>query len=476
MRRVPHGVWLCSLTILLLVFAACGGGADSEGMGNESVVLEGVTGEGIVTRISGISKPDGDQPPDVGGVTFDIQHVDRLINNKVSIELFTAGDETSPAGKTPGNEVISLVPGTYSAKLVYRQSKATRFEGSIAGVQVHAGRTAKYKVKVEAPIGFLNLKFYNDEVDVRKKVTYTLYPVTEGDDGPVRGEPLLAGQSAEEALAVPEGVYDVLAVYQETDNLQREAWLEGLAVEGGMSQLVKEYDFAVTLHGFILHAKNFGEDVSDKSTVYFYRPGSNVEFAVASDQGPAGKLLVIKPGRYDVRVVYQPSAEQVTWGDKTIPNVEIAERKDAEEPVAGEGEGEAEGAESTPEPAKDAAAEEPAAGAEEGTEAPAAEEESQLHVMEVDLEKELGLLDVVVTYGGEDVSEKAIMRVIYAGADKVAASAVIDITGISKHIIPAQKYDIHIKYAQADLKGELWFEDVTIAHGETWTQEAELRP
>jgi len=447
-------------------------------MGNEAVVLEGVAGEGIVTRVSGVSKPDGDQPAESGGVTFDIQHVDRLINKEVSIELFTGGDEANPAGKTPGNEVISIAPGTYTAKLVYRQSKVTRFEGTITGVQVHAGRTAKYKVKVEAPIGFLNLKFYNDEVDVRGKVTYSVFPVTEGDEGPVRGEPLLTGQSAEEALAVPVGVYDVLAVYQETETLQREAWLEGLAVEGGMAQLVKDYDFAVTLHGFIMHAKNFGEDVNDQSMVYFYRPGSNVEFAVASDQGPAGKRLVIKPGRYDVRVVYQPSAEQVTWGDKTLENVEIEDTK-AAAAAAGDdaaAEGAEAAAEGTKEPDEGQATEEAEGDAGEDGEVAPAEEESQLIEMEIDLEKELGLLDVVVTYGGDDVSEKSIMRVIYAGADKVAASAVIDVTGVSKHIIPAGKYDIHVKYAQADLKGELWYEDVVIGHGETWNQAAELRP
>jgi hypothetical protein len=95
--------------------------------------------------------------------------------------------------------------------------------------------------------------------------------------------------------------------------------------------------------------------------------------------------------------------------------------------------------------------------------------------MEVDFEKALATLKLQVFYGGEDVSEKTQMRVLHAGADRVAAAALVSVTGLSEHIVPAGEYDIEIAFKQRDLKGERWFEGVALEHDQVWEQAFDLR-
>ncbi len=495
---------------LLLSNVACnGGGGGKDPLGKEQVILDGKDGQGVVKRFSGISKQDEALAEGTGTIIFDVQHVDRLVNKEVTLEVFAAGKTTEPLGTVKGNEsfVVEMPEETSETMLdvhmVYAHSEITSHEGVMKGVVAHVGRNAKYKVKLEAPVGFLDIKFLNDGVDVGAKVTCDLFAAVEG--GGERGEPMVTGFNFEEMLAVPAGKYDVRAQYQETETVRQDAWVEGLEVAGGMARLAHEYDFAVTLHGFILHVKNFGEDVSAQSMVYFYAPGANTEFAVAQDQGQAGQRLVIKPGTYDVRAVYQPGPEKTTWGDKVLHDVEIgfeAEEEDAEgeegdEDAAAEGEGDAapavgegdaapaegEGDAAPAEGEGDAAPAEgegdvaPAEG--EGDAAPAEGETVKksaptLIEMEVDVEKPLGTIVIKALYGGADVSEKAILRALFAGADKSAASAVLAVTGLSTHVIPAGEYDIGITYEEADLQGAEWFDGVLFEHGTVWEQEVDL--
>ena len=492
----------CVLAGMMSGVAACnGGGGGKDPLGKDQIILDGQNGEGVIKRYSGVSKPDDAVAEGQGAVLFDVQHIDRLVNKETTLEVFPAGETTAPVGSIKGNESLSIVlpegaaEGTYDVRLVYEHSEITRYEGEMKAVTVHRGRTVKYKVKLEAPVGFLDMRFLNDGVDVGTKVTVDLFQAVE-EEGGERGEPLMEGVNFAEMLAVPAGQYDARALYQETENIQQEAWIEGLVVEGGMARLVHEYDFAITLHGFILHVKNFGEDVSANSTVYFYVPGANTEFAVAQDKGPAGERLVIMPGTYDVRAVYQPGPEQTTWGDKVLRDVEIGFVGDADEAAEGEvaenevAEGEvAEGEAAEGEAAAgEAAAGEAAAGeAAEGGTAEGGDAEADagtrteakaaptLIEMEVDVEKPLGTLTIKALFGGEDVSDKAQLRAIFAGADRSAASAILAVTDLSTHVIPAGDYDILISFEESDLRGRIWFEGVHIEHGTVWEKEIDLR-
>ena len=248
--------------------------------------------------------------------------------------------------------------------------------------------------------------------------------------------------------------------------------MEGLIVAGGMARLIQEHDFAITLHGFLLHAKNFGEDVNDKTTVYFYRPGANVEFAVAVDQGPAGEILAAEPGIYDIRVVYQPSQEPTTWGDRVLHDITIGGEDDVTQPSGAEDA--AAGEAGAPPAEADAPAAE--AGATEPSEEVVAEEpKSMLVEMEVDLEKALGTVIVTAMWVDTDVSDKTMLRAIFAGADKQAASAVLNVTGLGTHVIPAGDYDILISYDESDLRGRVWYDGLHFEHGDVWEQVVQLR-
>jgi len=465
----------------LVALNACGGGAGKKDpLGKEPIILDGQDGEGVVKRYSATSKQDEAVPEGHGEVIFEVQHIDRLVNKEVTIELFAQDGSETVVGTVHGNDPLQIQLGEenheakYDAKLVYQHSEVAKYDGTMKGITVHRGRKVKYKVKLEAPVGFLDLRFSNDGVDIGSKVRIDVFPAAE-EEGAERGDALIADYDPREMLAVPSGTYDVWVKYNETESVQQEAWLEGLSVAGGMARLIHEHDFAVTLHGFLLHAKNFGVDVNDQTTVYFYRPGANVEFAVAIDQGPAGEILSAEPGIYDVRVVYQPSQEPTTWGDLVLPDIEIGGANDVVQPSGGAEDGAAaEGEEAAPAEGETAEAAATGEEAAEG-EAAAEEPESLLVEMEVDLEKPLGTIVVKAMWGESDVSDKAMLRAIFAGADKQAASAVLNVTGLSSHVIPAGDYDILISYDEADLRGSVWFDGLHFEHGDTWEQAVQLR-
>jgi hypothetical protein len=485
-----YSLWIA--TALVFGLTACGGGGGGNSLGKDPVIIDGVAGEGVVKRYSGTSKIDEELGEGEGRIVFDVQHIDRLVNKEVEITVSDADGVSLTPVSIAGNEPLTVtfaegeVEKTLSARLVYEPSPITRHESELKQLVAHRDRKIVYKVKIEAPVGILDLRFFNDGVDVGSKVLYDLFPAAP-EDGGERGEAVLTEQANSElGLAVPAGRYDVHATYKETETISQDAWIEGLVVESGLAKLVHEYDFAVTLHGFIMNARNFGEDVNAQSTVYFYVPGANVLFAVAQDQGPCGKRLVVPPGTYDVRVVYQPGSEQNTWGDKVIHNVEIgvpaAEDEAAEDAEAGaEGEaaeGEAaEGVAAEGDAAEGVAAEGDAAEGDVATEetAEASGSKSQLIEMEIDLEKALATLQVRALYGGEDVSDKAVLRAIFTGADKQAASALLNVTGLGTHVIPAGDYDIEISYDESDHRGKLWFEAIHLEHGDSWTEDVELR-
>ncbi len=67
------------------------------------------------------------------------------------------------------------------------------------------------------------------------------------------------------------------------------------------------------------------------------------------------------------------------------------------------------------------------------------------------------------------------MRVINAGADKSAASAVLSAVALSEHVVPAGSYDILLSYEESDLAGELWIEGIELEHGSVWEKSVDLR-
>ena len=468
-----------SLVVLgLLALNACNGGpSKKDPLGKEVIIIDGQAGDGVVTRYSASSKPDDAMAEGQGEVIFEVQHVDRLVNNEVTIELVPQEGSPGVVGAVRGNEAVAVAfaedqfEAKYDARLVYKHSEVAMYDGEMHGITAHRGRRVKYKVKLEAPVGFLDMRFFNAGVDVGGKVKVDIYPAAE-EEGAERGESLVADYDPRDMLALPAGAYDVRAHYAETKSIQQEAWLEGLIVAGGMARLIQEHDFAITLHGFLLHAKNFGEDVNDKTTVYFYRPGANVEFAVAVDQGPAGEILAAEPGIYDIRVVYQPSQEPTTWGDRVLHDITIGGEDDVTQPSGAEDA--AAGEAGAPPAEADAPAAE--AGATEPSEEVVAEEpKSMLVEMEVDLEKALGTVIVTAMWVDTDVSDKTMLRAIFAGADKQAASAVLNVTGLGTHVIPAGDYDILISYDESDLRGRVWYDGLHFEHGDVWEQVVQLR-
>ena len=471
-----------SIAVLgLIACNACGGGSgQKDPLGKEVIIIDGQAGEGVIKRFSATSKPEEEMADGQGELIFEVQHVDRLVNNEVTIEFVPLDGSPSALEAVQGNDpvTVSFAEGQheikYDARLVYKHSEVAKYEGEMKGITAHRGRRVKYKVKLEAPVGFLDMRFFNDGADVGAKVRIDVYPATEEEEAE-RGEALIADYDPREMLAIPAGTYDVRALYAETKSIQQEEWLEDLVVAGGMARLIHEHDFAITLHGFLLHAKNFGEDINDKTTVYFYRPGANVEFAVAVDQGPAGEILSAEPGIYDVRVVYQPSQEPTTWGDLVLQDVVIGKTEEVTQPSGSE-DGAADTGDGGESPAADPP---PAADGTPATESPeeaAAEEpESMLVEKEVDLQKPLGTIIVKALWVDDDVSDKAVLRAIYAGADKQAASAVLNVTGLSTHVIPAGDYDILISYDESDLRGRLWYDGLHFEHGDVWEQTVQLR-
>ncbi len=420
--------------VALLGLWGCGGGDG----GAPAVPLSAGSpaGEGIVTAITGSVVPKEGLTEGQGSLRFDVSHTDRLVNKSVDIEIKDAAGTV--VATVQGNEQMDLAAGSYSAAVSYDENERLNgYKGSVTGLVVHAGHETGYKIGVEAPFGLLRMRFSDGEESLSEKTTLTVYRANDNPElvvGPAWSGP------ATELVMLAADSYQVKAVYQPDSGGAITEWHRPIEVRGALARTEKDIVMELDITGLRVDAFNFGRDVNRKSRVYLYAEGADIEFAVAKFQGKAGEAIPADPGSYDVRVVYTPSDSALNFvGDKTLRGVKVS---------AGLG-----------------------------------------SRIQADVELPLATLRLKVLDGDIDVSDKAEIRVMRTGADKDAASPLVDELGVGSHPVPIGKADITIRAVNKEgstprsetfravelLNGWSW--EQTFALGDTtWEAEEALKP
>lgn len=413
---------LALLTALALVAGcSCGGDDDTP---EASIDAGAPLGEGVVKEVAGTL---ADAPTDIaegkGQLLLDVFHGDRAVNRKVKVLLAPDGARDTPAGKGEGNQAFELDPGLYYATIIYNEGDlAVDMAGSIAGLKVNAGQVTKYNVHLEAPVGLLLLKCARTdgpgrpEVKVDDQVSLEVY----GADGD-RSSPIWIGQAGG-SVPLPVGSYDVKATYDGGSELLHE-WFENLVVASGMAKTIPKCLFDLDTTGVRIDAYNFSNDINARSQVYFFNPGANIEQAQAKEIGTAGEDVKVDPGTYDVLVVYQPSDDNPDIeGRKMLAGFEVPERGGVRRSV--------------------------------------------------DLEMALGRIVLKVLDGAEDVSERVEMMVKRAGADRVASTSLLEVTGVGEHWLESGMMDIYLTYQDRDgEKKDEKFLGIDLGNQYVWRQE-----
>lgn len=412
---------LLLLAALLLLLPACGGG---EKAGPTGPVDPGnPTGEGIVKSVEGSAKPTDEFGEGKGGVVFDVSHTDRLVNKSVEIDVKDASGNT--VGKVAGNEPLTLAPGTYSAVLDYDENDLVKnFAGTLSGLVVHPGHLTTYRVGVEAPIGVLKMRFSDGEENLSEQVTLTVYNA--GDDPELVVGPVWEGP-ASETVMLPSGAYKVRAVFKPEKGNPITEWYKDVELGEALARNERDVVLELDLTGLRVDVFNYGRDINDHSRVYIYNEGADVAYAVALFQGKAGEAIPADPGVYDVRVVYTPSRNSLDFvGDKVLPGIKVN---------AGLG-----------------------------------------SRIQADVELPLATLRVKVTDGDTDISDKTEIRVMRTGADKTAASPLVDEVGVGTHPIPVGAADITLwaPKTEGGARRTETFKGVTLENGWAWEQEFDV--
>jgi hypothetical protein len=407
-------------------FAGCGGGDQATaGPVDAGTPL----GDGMVVEVSGsVEKQSDGEEATTGSVLVDVFHTDRAINQKVQVKIYaSAGGSAVVAGA--GNEDFEVPPGEYRAELKYSESDlAGGYKGSISGLVVTAGHLSRYQAKVRAPVGMLRMAFLQPDgpqrppLKINDQVTVAVF---KGDEDPDLSGALWTGPAGEWA-ALPEGNYQVRATFEAPGQPATVEWYRDLLVEGGLGRNDQEIHLEFDDSGVRIDAFNFGRDVNDRTTIYFFSPGANVNQAVAKESGPAGQVTRVDPGLYDIWVVYQPSTENPELlGTMLVPGFEVPERGGVRK--------------------------------------------------QIDVEEPLASVRLKVMNGADDLSDSTELRVLRAGADQEAASPMVDEVGVSEHPVPVGTYDIYISVDLGAGPKKLSFRDVELGNGFVWEQVFDLK-
>ena len=415
---------LVSLSLALLLHA-CGGGDDrATGPADAGTPL----GDGMVVEVSGSVEPvEALAEGTVGSLLVDVFHTNRAINQKVSVKLFPAAGGNVVTGGA-GNEDLEVPAGEYRAVLKYFESElAGGYKGTITGLVVTAGHRSRYQAKVTAPVGLLRMQFQRPDGPLRPPLkinNLVTLAIFKGDEDPDLSGALWSGQAGEK-VALPEGAYQVRATFEEPGQPSTVEWYRDIVVEGGLAQNDQDIHLEFDDSGVRIDAFNFGRDINKATTIYFFNPGANVEQAVAKNSGPAGQVARIDPGLYDVWVVYQPSPDTPEMrGTRLVPNFEVPERGGVRK--------------------------------------------------QIDVEEPLASIRIKVMQGDDDLSEVAELRVLRAGADKEAASPIVDEIGVGEHPVPVGTFDIYINVESSAGPKQLAFRDVELGNGYVWEQTFDL--
>lgn len=415
--------------LVLLSFAlmlpACGGGDD----GATGPVDAGTPlGAGMVVEVSGsVEAVEELAEGTTGSLLVDVFHTNRAINQKVSVKLYPAAGGSVITGGA-GNEDLEAPPGEYRAELKYSESElAGGYEGAISGLVITQGYRSRYQAKVTAPVGLLRMQFQRPDgplrppLKINDQVTLAVF---KGDEDPDLSGALWTGQAGEK-VALPEGTYQVRATFAEPGQPSTIEWYRDIKVEGGLAQNDQDIHLEFDDSGVRIDAFNFGRDINDATTIYFFNPGANVEQAVAKMSGPAGQVARVDPGLYDVWVVFQPSPDTPEMrGTRLVSDFEVPERGGVRK--------------------------------------------------QIDVEEPLATIRVQVTQGDDDLSEVAELRVLRAGADKEAASPIVDEIGVGEHPVPVGTFDIYLNVETSGGPKQLAFRDVELGNGYVWEQRFDL--
>lgn len=388
-RGLLIAFWVASAAIGAL--SGCGG----EDSGGEDA--GGVAAASGIAKTAAVAYQDapglGDEE---GALVIDVRQGGKPADETVTVKVRGVGKRAGTVEKGKAGQRFVVPSGSYTAEIEHGPTEATRATGKVSHLAVRARKQLDVKVDIEHPVGGLELHFTNDGINVDGRTRITAYK--SGDD-PEVSVPVLSGQTPGAVLVLPAGSYDVHAVYEDGPSVRGEAWIKGIAVAGDGSKATDSRDFGIKLNGVVVTATNYGQAVNERTSVYLYRPGADMTYAVAVARGKAGELIPVESGTYDLRVVYQPSDNTDTWADKRMPGLTVA---------------------TTPENGKVS--------------------------LTMEMEKPIATLKVKAIFGAKDVSEKAQVRLINAGADRGAASDVVNATADTKIVVPAGRYEMQVTF------------------------------
>jgi hypothetical protein len=375
------------------------------------------TGEGIVTKVSGIVLERAGTDPAAGVLNLKFVLGDEDVTKNVWLELSSGGIDVLEG---PGSQQFELSPGLYSARVSYREdSHVEKAKGLLSGLKVNVGLTSSYKIYLDVPLGRLRMNFTQlsnsgETVSIADQIQLAVHR-----SGDQQGVPVWLG-SATDSVALSVGTYDVKASLPGKAGVAIVEWYKGISIQGGMALTERTIAVESASGGVRIDVFNFSADVNSRSHVAFFRAGVDLRRAVARTTGMGGQVLPVEPGTYDVLVRYAPSTE--VQEDLLIEGLVV--------PADGDG-----------------------------------------VRLQIDLERELGVLRISAFHGERNVSEWVNMIVKQSGADRVAGLSVLDVVGVGEHYIPAGTYDIYFEFHQPEgAKKRFALPSVTIVSGAIWEQ------
>ena len=217
-------------------------------------------------------------------------------------ELHPAGQHDGPViGWAGAGQVLKAPAGSYDVKIIFDDGAAHR--RLWLDRQSIADGYAK-SVDVNLPVASVAYHLTNGGKPIESTARVELHVAGDHSD------PVIAWASSDQAMRVPAGGYDVLAIFED-GAARRNVWFDGQSFTGTVKQA---FDFGVAVASVTYHLTNGGKPDDGKGRVELHVAGNHSDPVVA--WAPSDREMRVPAGRYDVLAIFEDgAAHRSFWTD-----------------------------------------------------------------------------------------------------------------------------------------------------------------
>jgi DUF971 family protein len=284
-----------------------------DGGAHKVVWLDKLAVAGQVTKTEELGMP-------IAEVRYTVTNGGTDVGGHGDIHIYPAGTHTpngvqsnAQVGWANSGQTIRLPAGTYDVRVTFSDGNAEK--AMWLNNQTFTG-TMEKTVEVDFPLAEVRYTVTNGGADTGNKGDIHVYPAGTHSTAGTANNPNIGWTNSGQTLRLPAGTFDVRVTFEDGD-AKKAIWLDKQVLSGKVEQTV-EVGVAVAQVRTVV--TNGGTEVKDKAQVVYYPPGKRDGNGITWSN--SGETVKVPEGVYDIRIRFADgAAKKEMWlTNQTLSN------------------------------------------------------------------------------------------------------------------------------------------------------------